>query len=150
MPLNVRVFQLGLLPLLLGGLIGCNQLANSGFAFPGRGNLPLTQIGELQQQQNGDSIVYLKGKVGRGAPFLGSGAYQLQDPTGTVWVLTDESLPSQGDEVLIKGQVEYQSIPFGEQELGEFYLVELEQLERQAKPPAKPVDDLFLPHKSNE
>ncbi len=134
---KVRIFRLGSLPLLLGGLLGCNSLIDYGIAVPEESNVPLTQVSELQQQQNNGSTIYLKGKVGSQAPFLGSGAYQLQDSTGSVWVLADENLPDRGDEVVIKVQVEYQSIPIGEQDLGQLYVVELEQLERQTNLPPK-------------
>ncbi|NES84062.1 MAG: DNA-binding protein [Moorea sp. SIO2B7] len=158
--LKVKVLRFSILPLLLGGLIGCNHLNNSGLALPNKPNLTLTYIGELQQQQNRRSTVYLKGKVGNQAPFLRSGAYQLQDSTGSVWVITDQRLPTQGDEVLIEGKVEYQSILVEQQDVGELYVIELKQLEMekfapeqpqpQPKPTAKPVDDLFLPHKRNQ
>lgn len=52
-------------------------------------------------------------------------------------MLADENLPDRGDEVVIKVQVEYQSIPIGEQDLGQLYVVELEQLERQTNLPQK-------------
>jgi hypothetical protein len=89
------------------------------------------QIGQLQQQE-ASKVVYLKGKVGDRAPFLGSGAYQLQDDTGTVWVVTKGTLPAKGDIVSIKGEAKYETISIGEQQAQEFYILELEQLERQS------------------
>lgn len=138
--------RLGFFSLLLGGLLGCGQLTTS-FAFPGLASV--TSIEQLQQQPN-QRTVYLQGKVGDRAPFVGSGAYQLQDSTGTVWVFSEQSLPQPGTEIRIKGQLNYASIPVGEQDLGEVYVIQLQQLEQpnQTKPPAKPVEDLFMPHKS--
>ena len=128
---KVRILTIGLLPLLLGGLTSCNPLT---FA---QNNLSVTQVNQLQQQQSG-STVYLEGLVGDRAPFLDNGAYQLQDDTGTVWVFTDENLPAEGDQVSIKGEVEYQTIPVQGQELGELYIIELEQLEGRVSSPVEP------------
>jgi hypothetical protein len=74
-----------------------------------------------------DKTVYLTGKVVHSAPFLGNGAYQLEDGTGRIWVLTTKTLPQKGQQTNLKGKIAYQSLPLAEQELGEFYLVELER-----------------------
>ena len=106
------------------------------------GNLPLSQlnlgfnvasISEIQQKRQVDSEVYIRGKVENRAPFVGNAAYQLQDGTGTIWVLTNQALPQLGDEVLLKGEVRYKSITLKElagKDLGEVYVEEMEQLKR--------------------
>ena len=106
------------------------------------GNLPLSQlnlgfnvasIGDIQQKRQVDSEVYIRGKVENRAPFVGNAAYQLQDGTGTIWVLTNQALPQLGDEVLLKGEVRYKSITLKElagKDLGEVYVEEMEQLKR--------------------
>ncbi|MBD1831088.1 DNA-binding protein [Microcoleus vaginatus GB1-A2] len=106
------------------------------------GNLPMSQlnlgfnvasIGDIQQKRQVDGEVYLRGKVENRAPFVGNAAYQLQDGTGTIWVLTNEALPQLGDEVLLKGEVRYKSITLKElagKDLGEVYVEEMEQLKR--------------------
>jgi hypothetical protein len=125
---HIKIFRYSFLSILLGGLIGCNYLANSGLAIPNKRQLSLTQIATLVQQKSPGSNVYLQGKVISQAPFLGSGAYQLQDASGQVWVITNNPLPIAGDQVLIEAQVEYQSIPVGTQDVGELYVLELQQL----------------------
>lgn len=70
--------------------------------------------------------VSLQGRVVHVAPFLGNSAYQLEDSTGKIWVVTTQEPPKPA-RVEIKGKIKYQSLPFGDQELGDFYLVELEQ-----------------------
>ncbi len=113
-----------------GGVIGCS---NSGLLGLG-GNV--TKIGNIQQNQNNtDATVYLQGEVTTRAPFLGSGAYKLKDASGTIWVIANQTLPNVGDEVLIKGQVQFQSIPVGGQELGEVYVQEEQQLKRKEGKP---------------
>jgi hypothetical protein len=120
--------------LLVGGLVGCDSLAESGFSLSPNNNLPITHIGDLQQKRSLDSSVYLKGRVGDQAPFLGTGAYQLQDATGSIWVVTQQTLPAKGDEVLMRGKAQYQSITVGDQDLGEVFVQEEQQLERAAAP----------------
>lgn len=120
-----------------GGLVGCSQSGPLGFGGIG-GNL--TKIGNIQQNQNNaNATVYLQGEVITRAPFLGSGAYKLKDATGTVWVIANPTLPNVGDEVLIKGKVQFQSIPVGGQELGEVYVQEEQQLKRKEGKPQSSV-----------
>lgn len=106
------------------------------------GSLPLSQlnlgfnvatIGDVQQKREVDAEVYLRGKVENRAPFVGNAAYQLQDGTGKMWILTKQALPQLGDEVLMKGEVRYKSITVKElagTDLGEVYVEEMEQLQR--------------------
>lgn len=130
---QTKVMKIALFPaslFLFGGLLGCGNLAESGFSLSPNSNLPVTRIGELRQQQESNPEVYLKGKVGEQAPFLGMGAYELQDATGSIWVITQQTLPGKGDELLIRGKAQYQSIPVGNLELGEVFVQEEQQLER--------------------
>ncbi|MEO0834694.1 MAG: hypothetical protein AAFY16_01640 [Cyanobacteria bacterium J06642_3] len=75
-----------------------------------------------------DKTVSLTGKVVQVAPFVENAAYQIEDDTGKIWVVTTKAAPQPGAKIQIKGKIQYQSLPFAEQELGELYLVELEQL----------------------
>lgn len=171
--LNIRGVHGAIFSLLVGGLIGCTPVNYLGLAQPS-----ITPIGELSPQPSTEStseeaIIYLEGKVVDRAPFMDSGSYQLQDQTGTVWVLTDGPLPQTGDRVQITGKVTYQSIPMGGQDVGELYILEVEQVEANAgqttstvqpvvdteveastdtevKPISKPtVNEFLLPHKRN-
>jgi hypothetical protein len=125
--------------LLAGGLVGCGKLAPFGFGGFNFGGGNITKISDIQQNPNANTTVYLQGQVETRAPFLGSGAYKLQDATGTIWVLTDQTLPNVGDAVSIKGQLQFQSIPFDGQELGEVYVQEQDLLDRKAGQPGQPV-----------
>lgn len=75
-----------------------------------------------------NKTVSLTGKVVQVAPFVENAAYQIEDDTGKIWVVTIKAPPQPGEKIQIKGKIQYQSLPFAEQELGELYLVELEQL----------------------
>jgi hypothetical protein len=140
MAIDYKIFGLALAGTLLGYL---------GFALA---DPAITDINKVQPDNRGSNI-YLKGKVTAHAPLLGSGAYQLEDKTGKVWVLTNEKLPQTGTEIAIEGQVEYQDISIEQQNLGELYIVQVKQLDRapdtepSVTPTPTPQDELFLPHR---
>jgi hypothetical protein len=134
---KTRLFRSSLLLFGVGlSLIGCGSLKHLGIVLS---NPPANTIGELQPSSS-DLTVNLQGKVIKVAPFLGSGAYQIHDTTGSIWVLTEKGLPQPGAEIAIQGQVKYQPIPIGRQEMGEMYILELEQRpgESQAQTPPQP------------
>lgn len=89
----------------------------------------VTDIVKLREQQFLNTTIFLKGKVGTRVPLLGGQVYELQDDTGTVWVLTQEKPPNPGDKVVIKGQVRFQSIPLDGKEQGSLYIEQQEQVE---------------------
>ena len=111
--------------LLLAGLLSCSALSQASFKL---GLEKITPIHDLKPQ-NHNAIVYLQGKVVKQVPLLGQRVYQLQD-TSTIWVLTNQTTPQPGDQVLLKAQVLYQSIPLAGKEFGEVYVEQQEQLER--------------------
>lgn len=114
---------------LLGGLSGCGSLPQSSLNVinPGLG-VNVTNIRDLKPQQDNQATVYLQGKVAKQVPLLEWRVYQLQDQTGTIWVLTNQTTPQPGDKVLVKGKVRYQSIPLAGKDFGEVYVEEQEQL----------------------
>ena len=79
-------------------------------------------ISEIANKKNG-KIVYVAGEIIRTVPLVNNGAYQLKDDTDKVWILTNAKLPSTGEKIVIKGKIQYQELPFSEQEL---YLQEIE------------------------
>lgn len=106
--------QVSLWGIILGCLVSCQA--------------PLISIEEVSTKKTGKTV-YLTGTVVHLAPFVDNAAYQIEDGTGKIWVVTPQTPPKIGQQINIKGKVEYQSLPLAEQELGDFYLVELEQLE---------------------
>lgn len=124
----IQKFSLGsLLLILTSGLLSCGNLLNSQFNL----GFNTAKIADVQQKRQVDAEVYLQGKVENRAPFVGNAAYQLQDTTGSIWILTKQTLPQLGDEIMLKGKVRYQSIKLKDlanQDLGEVYLEETEQL----------------------
>ncbi|MFM9264195.1 DNA-binding protein [Tychonema sp. BBK16] len=126
----IQKFSLGsLLLILTSGLLSCGNLPNSQFKFSSN----VTKISNVQQKRQVDAEVHLQGKVENRAPFVGNAAYQLQDTTGSIWILTKQALPQLGDEIILKGKVRYQSIKLKDlagQDLGEVYVEETEQIKR--------------------
>ncbi|MEL6930029.1 MAG: hypothetical protein AAFO95_15510 [Cyanobacteria bacterium J06600_6] len=93
-----------------------------------------TLVEDIAAKKVGKTIS-LQGKVVHVAPFLGNSAYQLEDSTGKIWVVTTQDPPQLARQVEIKGKIKYQSLPFDDRELGDFYLVELEQTLPQTSEP---------------
>lgn len=142
--LSIRVVRIGLITLtslLVGGVMGCSPMGWLKLAWS---SPPTISIREIPQKKS-DRIVYLQGKVIDRVPFIDSGSYQLQDATGAVWILTNKGLPAIGEELLIKGQIEYQPIPIGRQDIGEFYVLELEKLTPAPESPNPPTPSPLTP-----
>lgn len=123
--------------LIGGGLVSCSLLPLSGNVI---------KIGDIQKRQKTDDRVYLQGQVTNRAPFLTNGAYRLQDSSGAIWVIADRILPNVGDELTIEGQLQYQSIPIGGQDLGEVYVLEEKQIGRKPGQLSQPVSSQGSPN----
>ncbi|NEP03817.1 MAG: hypothetical protein F6K25_01755 [Okeania sp. SIO2G4] len=92
----------------------------------------MSRISKIQTKGKIDRQVYLKGTVESKAPFLETGAYELTDDTGSIWIFTKAELPEVGTEITIKGRISYQSIvvpELGNQDVGDFYVEEIERVE---------------------
>ncbi|MCL2927387.1 MAG: DNA-binding protein [Trichodesmium sp. St16_bin4-tuft] len=123
-------FRMILIILLVSGLIGCNQITETAIKL----NLNVSWIGKIQRKGKIDNQVYLKGVVEGRAPFLETGAYELTDSTGSIWILTRAELPKIGAKITIKGKIRYQSIvvpQLGNKDVGDFYIEELERIEEE-------------------
>ncbi len=113
-PLSIRATFLILL-----GLSGCGKLQISNLRL-----LPnLTSISEIKAKQE-PATVSLQGKVINVVPLIQQQVYQLQDSTGTIWVLTDRSNLRVKDQVSVEGKTRYQSISIGGKDVGEVYVEE--------------------------
>ncbi len=72
--------------------------------------------------------VGLIGTVTDSYGLLGNGAYELDDGTGRIWVVTQRGVPSRGSRVGVSGRV-YSGLQFG----GRNYGLGLREEKRQAK-----------------
>lgn len=118
-------YRLGLTFLLVGGLCSCGKLTPSGLS----GNKPIiganiTPIREIKPQQNNQATVYIQGTVSKQAPLIKQRVYQINDTTGKIWVVTNQTNLQEGQQVVFRGKVRYRSIPLAGKEFGEVYLEE--------------------------
>ncbi|MDP5018793.1 MAG: hypothetical protein NWQ43_16080 [Dolichospermum sp.] len=121
---TVRLFHLGLSFSLVTGLSACGNQGNSGINFKNLNiGANVTQIQKITQQ-NQDTTVYIQGKVEKTAPLIKQKAYQINDSTGKIWVITNQGNFQVGEQVVLKGNVQYQSVPLAGKEYGEIYLEE--------------------------
>lgn len=75
---------------LAAGLAACRTTINQILAEPGK---------------YANQEVTVGGEVVKSASVLGRGAYQIDDGTGTLWVVTKKGAPRQGARVAVKGRV---------------------------------------------
>ena len=119
-----KIFTVGLFCILITGLYACGQEGKSGINLQnltiGANVTPIQKI----TPQNKDTTVYIQGKVEKTAPLIQRKAYQINDSTGKIWVVTNQGNFQIGEQVVLKGNVQYQSIPLAGQEYGEIYLEE--------------------------
>ncbi|AFZ44743.1 nucleic acid binding OB-fold tRNA/helicase-type [Halothece sp. PCC 7418] len=85
-----------------------------------------TPIAELDRKMG--TSVYVQGIVRDRAPLLNQTAYQLQDDTGQIWVITTDSAPESGQTVTIQAKIKSTSIVLHQQRAQELYLQEVQTL----------------------
>jgi hypothetical protein len=139
--------KFALVLILISGSWGCETITQSTTQLQRR--LRTTRIANLQHKRKVGAKVYVKGTIESHAPFIGAAAYQLQDSTGTVWVFTTKTLPQIGEEVLIRGKVEYESITLEEMkaiDIGDVYLKELERIEEEKEEEPQTSKSLVISH----
>jgi hypothetical protein len=87
------------------GLTGCNT--NPAEVLSGVDPTPSEAINTILQKAEGETMV-IAGKVGTIAPLIGQVAFEVQDNTGAVWVLSDSRPPSPNSQVKIHGIIRTQ------------------------------------------
>ncbi|OUL29545.1 hypothetical protein BV372_23085 [Nostoc sp. T09] len=121
---SIFPYRLGFFLLLMLGLCSCGNLTQPGLNLGKFTGSNVTPIREIKPEQNKQATVYIQGKVERQVPLVKRWAYQIDDSTGKIWVVTHQNKLAKGEQVVIKGKVRYQSIPLAGQELGEVYVEE--------------------------
>ncbi|MFK0735637.1 MAG: hypothetical protein ACFKPT_13050 [Gloeotrichia echinulata GP01] len=118
-------YRLGFTFVLVLTLCGCGALKPLGvngdnFRFGSN----VTPIGEIKPKPDNQDTVYIQGKVEKQVPLIKKWAYQINDSTGKIWVVTNQNNVGEGKQIVIKGKVRYQSIPLAGKEFGEVYVEE--------------------------
>lgn len=119
-----------LLALVLSGCIPSSWSKDDSGIQSSESPLRVFTIAAIKQESNVNAIFQLRGKVINRAPLLGKAVYEIQDPTGRIWVLTTEQSPKIGDEVVLKGKLLYRSIPLNGKEQGALYIEQQQELQR--------------------
>ena len=129
----LRSVGLGL-SIVIVGLSGCSAADVSGPDAPAAempvrlptvrlSSRPATAIDSLSENQV-DKTVSVSGEVVQRAALLEGWMYQVQDETGSLWVLTNRSAPEVGEMATVEGSIRYEPIVVGEIDAGEVYLEE--------------------------
>lgn len=85
-----------------------------------------TTVQQIKTQRNIGETVSVEGTVGDRVPLIEAQVYELQDATGSIWVLTPAPVPEPGTPVRIEATVRYQEIQLLGQDQGEVYLEQME------------------------
>ncbi len=91
-----------------------------------RSSQPATAIDALTDGQV-DNTITISGKIAQKSAVLDGWLYQVQDETGSLWVLSDRDAPDVGESVTVEGAVRYEPIVVGDLDVSEFYLEETDQ-----------------------
>ncbi len=114
-------------------LTACGQLAPSAAIEDTMKGVPVAittdRIQDIQVATRRDMPVQLQGKIGKRVPLLDGIVYELQDGTGTIWVLTQEPLPPSGDTVVIQGKLRQQTIQLNHRTQTSTYVEQEKQLQ---------------------
>ncbi len=94
-------FRSGSLVILLClslALTGCGQLARLGIGT--------TPIATVEQNPSRYTNVYVRGRVVNQVGVFGQGVYELQDNSGSIWVITDKGIPAMNSTVTVRGKAQ--------------------------------------------
>ncbi len=83
----------------------------------------LSAINSLSASQAEDKVS-ISGSVTQRVALLDGWLYQMQDDSGSLWVLTNRSEPTVGETATVSGIVRYEAIAVGEIDASEVYLEE--------------------------
>ncbi|MGB2926698.1 MAG: hypothetical protein WBB82_15465 [Limnothrix sp.] len=133
MTVTAKVSRWAIAIVTAGSLVSCNAWSvlsqqDSVPLLAQKRNISVTAIASLNSANPG-SNVHIKGVVAQNAPFIEGGAYEIQDQTGTIWVITNAPLPAAGTEVLISGELNFHDLRLGANDFGEVFVTEIAALD---------------------
>lgn len=116
--------RLGLVALCLSA-IGCGTSPNLPVASSNV--ITMLQPGERVKARDvgskRDQVVQVEGKIKAQAPLAGGQrAYEVQDDSGSVWIVTNRSIPPVGSSVTVSGTVRLQKIDLAGQDQSTVYI----------------------------
>lgn len=118
-----RKFYVTIGLLLLVDLGGCETLASLEAPVPhlSSGMVNRTPIRDIKSGTVKQSV-HISGKVGTIAPLVGGSAYEVEDGTDKIWVMTKTAAPEVGQTVTVKGQPRFQQLRWEGLDRGSVYL----------------------------
>ncbi|WP_156427062.1 hypothetical protein [Leptolyngbya sp. NIES-2104] len=116
--------RMGLVALCLSA-IGCSTSPN----LPAASSNVITMLqpGERVKARDvgskRDRVVQVEGKIKAQAPLAGGQrAYEVQDDSGSIWIVTTRSIPPVGSSVTVSGTVKLQKIDLAGQDQSTVYI----------------------------
>lgn len=101
--------------------------SETAIAFPRRAKAqPIAQLLTADPTTVVDTPVYLSGTIVQQVPLVDGRLYELQDESGSIWVMAaseSEALVT-GNTIRVQGLVSYENIAIAGQEQGELYIQE--------------------------
>lgn len=85
---------------------------------------------DVEKASAAKEMITLRGQVRQVAPLLTGVVYQLQDPSGKIWVRSSYTDLRAGDTVIVKGIPRRQTMQVGSQKIAETYVEEQNRLYR--------------------
>ena len=89
---------------LLSRLPAAAVAASLGLALAGCGTKTINHIMADPSRYNNQEVT-LKGTVTQSVSLLGHGSYQIDDGTGTLWVVSNKGVPRKGARVTVSGKI---------------------------------------------
>ncbi|PSN20270.1 hypothetical protein C7271_02965 [filamentous cyanobacterium CCP5] len=89
----------------------------------------IQQVTAQDSNQGSNQPQRLAGVVNQHIPLVERWLYQIQDESGSLWVLTQLPPPPVGSQVTLEATIGYEPIMLGEADIGEHYAVEIKRLE---------------------
>ncbi|MEM8503482.1 MAG: hypothetical protein AAF716_10060 [Cyanobacteria bacterium P01_D01_bin.1] len=122
---------------LASGLASCTVAETSSTGASPDSEVPLPPVGlpslrlpgqttaiDSLSAERAEEKVSVSGSVTKRVATLDGWLYQLQDATGSLWVVTNQSDPAVGEIATVSGTVKYEAIVVDEIDAGEVYLQE--------------------------
>lgn len=129
------------------GTLGCSTQSSSQPLPPLNIPNPMARFMEqaipieaIHNQPEINQTTTIQGTIQQRVPLLNGWLYQVQDQTGLIWVLTTTSPPSLGTHVIVRGNIQYESVLMGGVDIGESYLDEVEVTTTESEAPSNSPD----------
>ncbi|BAQ62988.1 hypothetical protein GM3708_3394 [Geminocystis sp. NIES-3708] len=116
--ISTKIFQFTFTIFFFWGITGCTSLIKLGLASP-----QVTQISEIHNLAQTTQPIKVEGIVKKIVPLLDRKGFEIKDETGSIWVVTQGTIPKVGDRISLEAILKSQDIIIGGEKTKEFYLL---------------------------